>query len=463
MTEKKRITEDDLNRYLSAEEGPYFDLKHSDIAPAKLTKTISAFCNSAGGEILVGIGEDKAEEKSRYWAGYDDMESTNAVFQVIEDMLPLGNHYESTFLVVDSKPGLLLHLIVFKTPGIVKASDGKAYVRKGAQNLPVESNDALRRLEMEKGVISFEDNAVAVGQQVITNSLSTLSFMLHALPRSEPEEWLKKQNLLIPAGPTVAGVMLFADEPQAILPKRSAIKVYRYQTKGSGSRDSLAFDPLTIEGCIYDLIKAAVNKTKEVVEGISKLGPNGLEKIAYPDDTLHEIITNAVLHRDYSVPADVHVRIFDNRIEVESPGRLPGHITKENILNEQFARNPKIVRLINKFPDPPNKDVGEGLNTAFEAMKKLQLQPPEIEELNNSVVVHIRHTPLASPHDVVMTYLETNSEISNRIVRELTGIGSENVVKQVFLDLQARGLIEKVPGKRGSASAWRTITSPSED
>lgn len=168
------------------------------------------------------------------------------------------------------------------------------------------------------------------------------------------------------------------------------------------------------------------------------------------------------MHRDYSVPADVHVRIFDNRIEVESPGRLPGHITKENILNEQFARNPKIVRLVNKFPDPPNKDVGEGLNTAFEAMKKLQLQPPEIEELNNSVVVHIRHTPLASPHDVVMTYLETNPEISNRIVRELTGIGSENVVKQVFLDLQARGLIEKVPGKRGSASAWRTLTSPSK-
>src|SRR5690606_3778580 len=118
-------------------------------------------------------------------------------------------------------------------------SDGRAYVRKGAQNLPVESNDALRRLEMEKGVISFEDNTLAVGPDVITNSLSALNFMLHALPRSEPDDWMKKQNLLMPAGPTVAGVMLFADEPQAILPKRSAIKIYRYQTKDSGSRDSL--------------------------------------------------------------------------------------------------------------------------------------------------------------------------------------------------------------------------------
>jgi ATP-dependent DNA helicase RecG len=93
------------------------------------------------------------------------------------------------------------------------------------------------------------------------------------------------------------------------------------------------------------------------------------------------------------------------------------------------------VRLINKFPDPPNKDVGEGLNTAFEAMRKLKLKPPEVEERENSVVVHIRHAPLASTHDVIMGYLRNHSEIRNSIVIDLTGIGSENVGKQAFLDL----------------------------
>jgi len=71
----------------------------------------------------------------------------------------------------------------------------------------------------------------------------------------------------------------------------------------------------------------------------------------------------------------VQVRIFDDRIEIESPGRFPGHVTVANVLNEQFARNPKLVRLANKFPNAPNKDVGEGLNTAFEAMEKLRLKP----------------------------------------------------------------------------------------
>ena len=76
----------------------------------------------------------------------------------------------------------------------------------------------------------------------------------------------------------------------------------------------------------------------------------------------------------------------------------------------------------------------------------------------NSVVVHIRHAPLASTHDVIMGYLNNHSEIRNSIVRDLTGIGSENVVKQAFLDLAARKLIERVPGKKGSASAWRPYT-----
>jgi Putative ATP-dependent DNA helicase recG C-terminal len=80
-----------------------------------------------------------------------------------------------------------------------------------------------------------------------------------------------------------------------------------------------------------------------------------------------------VLHRDYSHQTDVQIRIYDDRIEVESPCRFPGHVTALNVLTEQFARNPKLVRLINKFPDPPNKDVGEGLNTAFAAMRRSRI------------------------------------------------------------------------------------------
>ena len=231
--------------------------------------------------------------------------------------------------------------------------------------------------------------------------------------------------------------------------------MYRYKTNATSSRDTLDFNPITIEGCAYDQIKAAVDKTVEIIETIPTLGNKGLEKIKYPVETLHEIITNAVLHRDYSITDDVHVRIFDNRLEVQSPGRLPAHVTVKNILKERFARNPTLVRLINKFPDPPNKDVGEGLNTAFEAMRKLRLKDPEIKEEENSVVVYIRHETLASPEEIVMEYLETNPQINNSKGRLICYIGSENVMKQVFKRLMKADQIERIPNLKGRASAYR--------
>jgi ATP-dependent DNA helicase RecG len=271
-------------------------------------------------------------------------------------------------------------------------------------------------LKRSKGITSYETETVAADAHDLTNSEVTIGFMLQIVPEAEPETWLAKQRLIVGGLPTVAGVLLFADEPQAYLPKAS-VKVYRYKsTDPEGTRDTLAFDPISIDGPIYAQIKEAVEKTTELIQGMQVMSATGLEEVQYPPEALHEVITNAVLHRDYSFSDDVHVRIFDNRVEVESPGRLPAHITPQNILRERFARNASLVRLINKFPDPPNKDVGEGLNTAFDAMKKLQLREPEIADRENSVLVQLRHEALASPEEVIMDYL---SIIQRSITRKL--------------------------------------------
>lgn len=351
---------------------------------------------------------------------------------------------------------MVLQIIVQKSKDIVRANDGLPYIRRGAQSLPVNTPDALAILKRNKGLTSFENEPVATELASITNSAAVIGFILNVIPSSEPEAWLRKQELIKNDKPTVAGVTLFADLPQAILPKRTGVKVYRYKTgEEEGTRETLVGTPVSIEGCAYDVIVEAVKTTKETIDGIQVLGTKGLEPVKYPTEKLHEVITNAVLHRDYSLADDVHVRIFDNRVEVESPGRLPAHITPKNILQERFARNGNLVRVINKFPNPPNKDVGEGLNTAFEAMKLLRLKDPVIRELDHSVLVEIKHERLASPEDTVMQYLENNVTITNRDARGITGIKSENSMKSVFLKLRDRNLIEPVPGKSGFASAWQ--------
>lgn len=452
-----KITGDQRYKVLSIDEGHFHDLKSRRIKPSRLTRPISAFANASGGELYIGVEEEEIDgHKIRHWRGFPDPEAANAHLQVFEQLFPLGRYFSYMFLECNGEPGLVLQVGINKTRDITKASDGIPYLRRGAQNLPVKTPEALQRLKFDKEITSFETELLEVAPALITNSEIIIKFILEVIPTVEPEEWLAKQMLLLDGKPTVGGVLLFGEQPQAILPKRSAIKVYRYKsTDSEGTRETLAFDPISIEGCLYDQIKEAVGKTVDLIQDIHVLGPQGMEKIKYPHETLHEIITNAVLHRDYSIASDIHLRIFDNRIEVESPGRLPGHVTVQNILREQCARNGSIVRIINKFPNPPNKDVGEGLNTAFNAMRQLRLKYPEIVETETSVIVYIRHERLASPEEAVLDYLSTHEEINNHTARQITGITSENSMKEVFYRMRDKGLIERVPGKKGPASAWK--------
>lgn len=455
--EIRNITDEQKDRILNISEGHFYELKAKEIQPRKLTKTITAFANSDGGEVYVGIGEVKEDGvvKHRSWNGFANQEEANGHLQIFTELFPFGTYFVYEFLKSEDDPNIVLHIAVNKTSEITKASDGIPYIRKGAQNIPIKTLEEFKRLEFDKGITTFERQTVNIPKETIVNSEVTESFIKQVIPSSSAEVWLKKQILIVKELPTVAGILLFSDEPQAALPKQSGVKIYRYKTRDKeGKRENLAFDPITIEGSTYHQIYTTVSKVIDIVEEIKLLTDKGLEKITYPSEALHEIITNAILHRDYSITKDIHVRIFDNRIEIESPGRLPGHISPENILYEQLARNGSIVRIINKFPNPPNKDVGEGLNTAFEALKQLRLKPPTILETENSVIVTILHEPLASPEEIVINFLNIHKEINNAKGRELTGIDSENEMKRVFQRLQKKDLIYLDPNKKASQSRW---------
>lgn len=455
--EKLDIGGHERERLLAIEEGHFADLKAIEVAPKKLGISVAALANASGGDLYVGIGEyELLGTRVRQWRGFADEEAANGHLQALEALFPLGAEYSYEFLRAPGSPGLVMHISVQRTPQIARAHDKKVYVRRGAQNLEVKGEAALNRLRLDKGIESFEKQTVDVDLAIVSESEILERFVKQVVPALTPPKFLKKQSLVKGGKPVVAGVLLFADEPQAALPKRSGVKLYRYKTtQPIGTRDTLAGVPKSIEGPVYDLIKKSVTETVAMVEGIQKLGPSGLEPVKYPFVTLHEIVTNAILHRDYSIASDVHIRVFDNRVEVESPGLFPGHVTATNFLDEQFARNGALVRLIHKFPEPPNKDVGEGLNSAFNAMKGLRLKPPIVEETENAVIVRIKHDPLASPEESVMDYLQNHITITNRIARELTGITSENSMKEVFYRLAKSSQIERVPGKKGASAAWQ--------
>jgi ATP-dependent DNA helicase RecG len=443
------------DKVLQLRESHFCDLKGILIKPAKLTRTIAALSNAEGGELYIGVDEDKPT-RSNTWNGFKVPEDANGHLQAFESLFPLGEGYSYTFLKSANDSGSVLKVDIGKSRTVKAASDGKVYLRRGAMNLPVTSEEELTRLKRNKGLVSFETEPVSADIRLVTNSTIILEFMLEVVPTAEPETWLRKQLVIHADKPTVAGIVLFAEEPQAALPKRSGIKIYRYKTTAEeGTRETLDGNPLSVEGHAYTQIGEAVRRTAEIIESVRVNTPEGLESVKYPITALHEIITNAVLHRDYSIADDIHIRIFDNRVEVASPGTLPAHITPENILNERFARNATIVRLINKFPDPPNKDVGEGLNTAFLAMREMKLKPPVISQAGGYVKVVLKHEPLATPEEIIVEHLQQNAQITNRVARDLCFIGSENKMKGILQRLVRKGLIELVPGTTRYSAAYR--------
>lgn len=451
MVTSINISDKEIQKLLKMNENHFCDLKAIEISPAKLTKALAAFANAEGGELFIGI-----DDKPRKWRGFKNVEAANAHIQVFDQFFPLGNDFEYQFLENQNHSGLVLKIQVSKTRDLRVASDQKVYVRRGAQSLPVIDEERLQSLRRDKGLVSFETELVNCPEEAVTNSIHIIDFLLEVVPTGEPAAWLKKQMALVNGKATVAAVLLFSEEPQAILPKRSGLKIYRYKTSAEeGTRKTLDFDPVSIERNLYHQIKDAVSETARIIESVRLQTVDGLISVNYPQEALHEIITNAVIHRDYSITDDIHIRIFDNRVEVLSPGTLPGHVTAENILSERFARNPSIVRLINKFPDPPNKDVGEGLNTAFESMRNLKLKPPVIEQKGGYVKVILKHEALATPEEAILLYLLKNNEIANRHARDVCFIKSENRMKRILQGLVTNGLLEAVPGRTRYTAAYQ--------
>lgn len=447
MIQTINISNEDVAKILTKDESHFLDFKSRLILPSKLTITLSAFANTDGGEVYVGIENDKT------WKGFANQEEANSLIQTIENFFPMTEDCYIYFLKNEIEEGLIVKIDVLKNKNIKETSDKKVYIRRSAQNLQLDVS-GLERLKKNKGITTFENETVREDKTIIENSNNTIKFMLEVVPHQEPELWLKKQRLIINDLPTVAGVILFCDEPQTILPK-SAIKIYQYKTDGEGDRDTLVFTPITVEGNAYDIIYAAVKKTQEIIQSIKIMTPAGLKSANYPIEALHEIITNAVIHRDYSINDDIHVRIYENRVEIQSPGTLPGHITIENILDERFSRNGAIVRLINKFPNPPNKDVGEGLNTAFYAMKKVRLKDPTIEAKGMNVIVTLKHESLGTPQSLIMNYLNANDRITNKEARQICAIESENTMKGILNGMIKANMIEKIEGQTVFQTAYK--------
>src|SRR5689334_240315 len=123
------ITEVEAAKILELVENHFTDLKAIEIAPSKLTRSLSAFSNAEGGELFIGIDEDKSAN-IRSWRGFNAPEQANSHLQVFEQLFPLGEDFSYTFLESLTQAGYVLRIEVKKTRDIKYASNEKVYIRR---------------------------------------------------------------------------------------------------------------------------------------------------------------------------------------------------------------------------------------------------------------------------------------------------------------------------------------------
>jgi ATP-dependent DNA helicase RecG len=418
MISTRKAIEGEETKLLNLEEGHFCDVKSFRIKPNKLHTHFVAFANTDGGEIYLGI-EDKKSTGERL-VGFRSREEANEIINVLAEKTdPPLTDYSVEFIDFCEK-GYVLHLTIPKSPRIHYTSDGSCFIRRNASTKEIKGA-AITELAFSKGVYSYETvlkKHVSINE--ILNGVYLIDYIKRIKSSQNPLGFLEKLKLIQYDGehyaPTVSCLLFFSDDPQVGLNTKCGVKIYRLKTsQGEYDRDFLEDRPKSIRGPI----ELQIVKTKEVLlEYLQKsmigIGTKYVD-YCYPSVALHEIIVNAILHRDYSINDDIHIRIFNDRLEFESPGRLPGNMTTGNLLAGRSSRNPIIERLLTQLPEMYNHDIGDGFNTIYKEIKKSGFIEPKIQELDNSVLVTVFHHFANNFDDVItqLTSIQINAEQEN--------------------------------------------------
>ena len=160
-----------------------------------------------------------------------------------------------------------------------------------------------------------------------------------------------------------AAILLFRKNPQNFF-TRARIRFIRYEgTEEKFGTEMNVIKDVIFEGTLLNMINEAIVYLDTQVKENTYLGPDGtfVTDEEYPKFVRQELIVNAVTHRAYSITGtDIQIKMFDDHIVVESPGKLPGLVRADNIRFTHFSRNPKIAEFLKNYKFV--KEFGEGVN-----------------------------------------------------------------------------------------------------
>ncbi len=179
---------------------------------------------------------------------------------------------------------------------------------------------------------------------------------------------------------STACILLFGKCPQNFFP-RARVRFIRYSgTEEKVGREMNVIKDVTFEGRILDQIQKTVDYLETQIKEHSYLGESGtfVTDREYPKFVIQEMVVNSVCHRDYSIKGtEIQVKMFDDRLVFETPGKLPGIVRIDNIRHTHFSRNPKIAEYLKAYDYV--KEFGEGVDRMCRELASVGTKEPHYQ------------------------------------------------------------------------------------
>jgi ATP-dependent DNA helicase RecG len=257
----------------------------------------------------------------------------------------------------------------------------EVFMRVGDKSKKLSFEDRTQ-LIYDKGMRYFEDSPVAdaelddLDMDFVQDYVTKIGYSKTPLEYlMQNKGFIRKKNDVLQI--SAAAILLFGKHPQTYFP-RARVRFIRYEgTEEKFGTQMNVIKDVVFDGNILKMAQQSIAFLDTQIKEKTYLGSDGtfVTEEEYPKFVRQEIIINAITHRDYSIKGtDIQVKMFEDRIVVESPGKLPGLVKPENIRSTHFSRNPKLAEFLKVFKYV--KEFGEGVNRMFDEMKTAGLPEP---------------------------------------------------------------------------------------
>ncbi len=428
-----------------------------------LLETIVAFANSEGGQIVVG-----ADASGRLVGGVQAEHADDVLRAALTGVRPP--------LRVEVEPYELPQgtVLVFQAPrtgDLHSLSDGRVLARRGASN-EVLTGDDLALLAAGRASSVFEMEEVD-GAGVEAFDMEVVAEYSEHRRRRQPRAFVgSSESLLKQIGAlsndgvaTVMGLLLFGREPQLWLPQAGLTFVKFASSDRRGETGQIGYGRREdINGPLARIIERAWQVVWEemakqaVVRGLVRE-----EETEYPATAVREALVNAVAHRDYHIHGRrIEVLMYRDRLEVTSPGGLPGYITLQNIIDEHYSRNPRLVNGLLQWGYI--EELGLGVDKMIEAMVAAGHPTPEFKATPHAFTVMLRkgrevgqpgaraqwEQNMNERQMQALQFVQREGRITNKDYRDLCPTVSAETLRLDLADLVDKGLLLKIGDKKGT-------------